>query len=99
VVPNIKLLLPKESLPFVKVKVPLTIGLLFTPITFKLTPALLLIIKLLNVVAAEPQIDWAVLPFIVTVPDPALKLPLLTKLPLTLIDAPFANVTVALAPI
>ena len=70
---------PVVTLPDVNVRTPLTV--VFTPPSD--TPLELAIVKLLNVVEFEPPIVWPLVPLSVNVLVPALNVPLLLKLPLT----------------
>src|SRR2546429_48604 len=74
--------------PSLSVSVPLTIDPVARP-----TPALLLIVRLLKVVATEPPMLWAPVPLKVTVPLPAVNVPpFLVQLPFTLTLAPAVKV-------
>ena len=74
--PRISLFEPVVILPLVKVREPLTVISLLRAI-----PALLFIVRLLNVVA--PPRLCSELPFKVTVPLPSVKVPLLLQFPAT----------------
>ena len=81
---------PVVTLPDVNERMPLTV--VFTP--FSATPAGLLMFSELKVVEFEPPIVWTPVPLNVNVPELAVNVPLLLKLPLTVwlnADAPAAE--------
>src|SRR5947207_2140120 len=71
--PMIMVLEPVVTMPLVRVSVPFTVSSVSS-----VTPAALLMVRLLNV---EPLMVWTEVPFRVTVPDPAVKVPLFAQLP------------------
>ena len=82
--PRINRLLFVTIFPELKAKVPLMVAFTLPP---RESPDELSSVRLLNVVAADPVMDWAELPEKVTVPEEALTVPLFVQVPRTVIDA------------